>query len=122
VACPSVTRAAENGIAIEIEEGVELRERFDYFKARGRAIWLANAEKTIIMHSPSGVRIRQLGASDAVGALSISMKQQPVPSDIHTSRCSVGSRMRALSKANFTVKALASLSESSLIPPRREIA
>ena len=59
----TVTRAAENGIAIEIEDGNKLRERFNYFKAVGKGIWLANADESFIMHSPAGVMIPQLGIS-----------------------------------------------------------
>jgi len=61
----TVTRAAENGIAIEIEDGNKLRERFNYFKAVGQGIWLANADESIIMHSPAGVMIPQFGISVA---------------------------------------------------------
>jgi hypothetical protein len=61
----TVTRAAENGIVIEIEDGDKLRERFNDFKAVGRGIWLTNADESIIMHSPAGVMIPHLGVSVA---------------------------------------------------------
>ena len=60
-----VTRAAENGVAIEIEDGGKLRERFNFFKISGRGIGLANADESIIMHSPAGVMFPQLGVSIA---------------------------------------------------------
>lgn len=62
-----VTRAAPNGIAIEIEDGAILRERFNGFKAAGKGVWLATADEAIIMHSPAGAMIPQLGISIASG-------------------------------------------------------
>lgn len=63
----AVTRAAENAIAIEIEDGNMLRERFNYFKAVGKGVGLANADESFIMHSPAGVMIPQLGISICSG-------------------------------------------------------
>lgn len=60
-----VTGAAANGIAIEIEDGAILRERFNGFKAAGKGVWLATADESIIMHSPAGAMIPQLGISIA---------------------------------------------------------
>ena len=62
-----VTRAAANGIAIEIEDGAILRERFNGLKAAGKGVWLATADEAIIMHSPAGAMIPQLGISIASG-------------------------------------------------------
>ncbi|MDZ4125174.1 MAG: hypothetical protein U1E02_13505 [Hydrogenophaga sp.] len=62
-----VTRAAANGIAIEIEDGAILRERFNGFKAAGKGVGLATANEDIIMHSPAGAMIPQLGISIASG-------------------------------------------------------
>ena len=62
-----VTRATENGIAIEIEKGDKLRERFNHFKAAGKGAWSADPGEKFIMHSPAGVMIPQLGISVASG-------------------------------------------------------
>ena len=59
----TMTKAAENGVAIEIQDGNKLRERFNYFKAIGKGVWHANADESFIMHSPAGVMIPQLGIS-----------------------------------------------------------
>lgn len=62
-----ITGAAANGIAIEIEDGSILRERFNGFKAAGKGVGLATADERIIMHSPAGAMIPQLGISIASG-------------------------------------------------------
>lgn len=62
-----LTKAAENAAAIEVEDGKKLRERFNYFKAIGKGVWLANADESIIFHSPAGVMIPHLGISIGSG-------------------------------------------------------
>lgn len=62
-----VTRATEDAVAIEIEDGGKLRARFEEYKAAGRGVWMATADERMIVHSPAGAMIPQLGISIATG-------------------------------------------------------